>query len=252
MCALRSAARRLRSRPLPLALGPHLREDFPVAKTIPFVSHEVRWFFERNANQYETLKHWFEVAAAVPKNPNVGRPAWDDRCDVYLIVPGSDDMGIKWREGELQIKGCVSSLGTQVFCGRHQGMVEHWMKWSYANTPAPYRRLFLTGQETGLVTVSVWKNRALRKVTFDNTTGEPKEVDAAAVVDRCIGFELTQLEVAGKAYYSLAFEASPIDSAMDFAFSQVVEAFLDGLPEINLTTDDSQSYPAWLGRIIEG
>ena len=222
-----------------------------MAKTIPFASHEVRWFFERNASQYESLKHWFEAAAPVPKNPGIGPLAWEDRRDVYLIVPGSDDMGIKWREGELQIKGCVSALGTQVFCRRHRGAVEHWMKWSYANTPAPYHRLFLTGQETGLVTVSVWKNRALRKVTFDNITGKAQEIDAAAVVDRCIGFELTELEVAGKAYCSLAFEASPIDSAMDVAFNQVVEAFLDGLAEIDLTTNDSQSYPAWLGRIIE-
>ena len=222
-----------------------------MAKTIPFASHEVRWFFEGNAKQYESLKRWFETVTPVPKNSGVCSPVWDDRRDIYLIVPGSDDMGIKWREGELQIKGCVSSLGTQVFCGRHQGEVEHWMKWSYANTPAAYHRLFLTGKETGLVTVSVWKNRALRKVKFDTFTGKPQEVDAEAVVDRCLGFELTQLEVAGKAYYSLAFEASPIDSAMDVAFNQAVEAFLDGLTEISLTTDDSQSYPAWLGGIIE-
>ena len=111
-----------------------------MAKTIPLASHEVRWFFEGKANQHESLKRWFETIAPMPKSPGVGPPVWkgrlDDQPDVYLLVPGSDDMGIKWREGELQIKGRVSSLGTQVFCGRHQGKVERWIKWSYANTPS--------------------------------------------------------------------------------------------------------------------
>ncbi len=222
-----------------------------MAKTIPFDSIEVRWFFEVKANQYQSLKRWFEMITPIPKNPSVGPLVWEDRRDVYLIVPGSNDMGIKWREGELQIKGCASSLGTQVFCGRHQGEVERWMKWSYANTPAAYHRLFLTGKETGLVTASVRKNRALRKVKLDTITGKPQEVDAGALINRGLGFELTELEVAGKAYYSLAFEAFPIDSAMDVAFTQSVEFFLDGLTEINLTAADSQSYPAWLNGIIE-
>ena len=221
-----------------------------MANTIPFASHEIRWFFEGKANQHESLKRWFETVAPIPKNAGVGPPVWkgrlDDQPDVYLIVPGSDDMGIKWREGELQIKGRVSSLGTQMFCGRHQGEMERWMKWSYANIPAAYQRLFLTGKETGLVTASVRKTRALRKVRLNTLTGKPQEVDAKSLVDRGLGFELTDLEVAGKAYCSLAFEAFPNDSAMDAAFARAVEAFLDGLTEIDLTAADSRSYPAWL------
>ena len=181
-------------------------------------------------------------------------PVWqgrlDDQPDVYLLVPGSDDMGIKWREGELQIKGRVSSLGTQVFCGRHQGKVERWIKWSYANTPASYQRLFVAGQETGLVTAAVRKTRALRKVRLDTMTGKAQEVDAQTFVDRGLEFELTDLEVAGKAYCSLAFEAFPDDSAMDAAFTEAVEAFLDGLTAVTLTATHSQSYPAFLGGVI--
>ncbi len=225
-----------------------------MAKTIPFASQEVRWFFEENANQHESLKHWFETTAPIPKNPGVSPPVWrarlDNQPDIYLIVPGSNDMGIKWREGELQIKGRVFSLGTQTFCGRHQGEVEHWMKWSFANTPTAYHRLFLTGKEKGLVTASVRKTRALRKAQLDTLTGNPQEVDAKTFVHGGLGFELTDLEVDGKAYCSLAFEAFPNDSAMESAFTQAVEAFLDELTGIDLTAAQSQSYPAWLGGII--
>ena len=146
-----------------------------MAKTIPLASHEVRWFFEGKINQHESLKRWFETIAPIQKSPGVGSPVWkgrlDDQPDVYLLVPGSDDMDIKWCEGELQIKGRVSSLGTQVFCGRHQGEVERWIKWSYANTPASYKRLFMAENETELVTASVRKTRALRKVRLDTLTG---------------------------------------------------------------------------------
>ncbi len=158
-------------------------------------------------------------------------------------------MGIKWREGELQIKGRVSSLGTQVFCGRHQGNVECWIKWSYANIPSAYKRLFVAEKETELVTASVWKTRALRKVRLDTLTGKAEEVDAKICIDRGLGFELTELEVARKAYCSLAFEAFPNDSAMDAAFNEAVEAFVDGLTAFDLTAAYSQSYPAFLDRI---
>jgi hypothetical protein len=225
-----------------------------MATTIPLASHEVRWFFEGQVNQHESLQRWFEAVTPFPKPSGVGPPGWqgrrDEHPDVYLLVPGSDDMGIKWREGALQIKGRVSSLGTHVFCGRHQGAIERWMKWSYANTPAAYQRLFMAGQETGLVTASVQKTRAIRKVRLDTMTGKAQEVDTNTYVDRGLGCELTDLEVAGKAYCSLAFEAFPNDSAMDAAFTQAVEAFLDGLTAFDLAAAHSRSYPAWLRSIM--
>jgi hypothetical protein len=225
-----------------------------MAKTVPLVSHEVRWFFEGNTGRHESLKRWFETTTPVPQSPDVGPPEWkgrlDGQPDVYLLVPASDDMGIKWREGELQVKGRVSSLGTQLFCGRHQGVVERWIKWSYANAPAAYRRLFVAGQEMGLVTASVRKTRALRTVRLDPYTGQAQEVNVQTVLDRGLGFELTDLEVAGKAYCSLAFEAFPDDSAMGAAFGAVVEAFLDGLRAFDLAAVQSQSYPAFLAGVI--
>ena len=225
-----------------------------MAKTIPLASHEVRWFFEGKTPQHAALQRWFETIAPVHKSPSVRPPAWQgrlhDQPDVYLLVPGNDDMGLKWREGAFQIKGRVASLGTQVFCGRHQGKVERWIKWSYANLPAAYQRLFGTEQGAELVTAAVRKTRALRKVRLDTMTGKAEEVDAQTFVDRGLEIELTDLEVAGKAYCSLAFEAFPNDAAMDAAFTETVEAFVDGLTAYDLTAASSQSYPAFLGGVI--
>src|SRR4029450_10008379 len=219
--------------PCASVVRPSREEEYPMAKTIPLASQEVRWFFDGTATQHESLKRWFETIVPIPQRLGVGPLVWqgrlDDQPDVYLLVPGSDDMGIKWREGELQMKGRASSLGTQVFCGRNQGVAERWITWSYTHMPAAYHRLFTAEQESGLVTAAVRKTRALRKGRLDTLTGQMQEGDAKAVVDRGLGIELTDLEAVGKAYCSLAFEAFPDDSAMGAAFTEAVEAFLYGL-----------------------
>lgn len=222
--------------------------------SIPVASHEVRWFFEGNADQNKLLKDWFETSDPLQKNDNVGQPVWtgrlNDQPDIYLLIPGGDDIGIKWRDGELQIKGRTSSLGTQVFCSRHQGKIEQWMKWSYASLPISYKQLFLMADERGLVAVSVRKTRALRKVRLDTLSGNAQEVAANSFVDRGLGFELTDLEIEGKILCSVAFEAFPNDSAMDAAFTQTVEAFVSELRDFDLSTIHSLSYPAFLNRVI--
>ena len=223
-------------------------------KTVPFSSHEVRWFFDGTSDQYESLRRWFETVAPFPKNPDVGPLVWqgrlDDQPDIYLIIPGSIDMGIKWREGELQIKGRMASLGTQIFCGRHQGNVERWMKWSYPNMPPTYKNLFFVGHEQDLLTVPVKKVRAMRKVRVNTVTSQPEEVESTTQIDRGLGIELTDLQIKGNAYCSLAVEAFPDDSAMSSALTEVVEAFLSDLTDIDLDAARSKSYPAWLDTIV--
>lgn len=219
-----------------------------MGSAIPFFSHEVRWFFEGTADDHPSLKRWFESAAPVPKAKGASAPVWkgrlDDKPDCYLVVPGADDMGIKWREGEFQVKGRVASLGMQVFAGGHQGDVERWVKWSYEKLPDAYRELF-----TGKLTIPVKKTRALRKVHLDTFSGALEEVDAGALVDRGVGIELTNLVVAEKPYCSLAFEAFPDDSALHASFSAVVSAFLATLPnDVRLAQSDSLSYPGWLSK----
>lgn len=223
-------------------------------KIVPFASHEVRWFFEGEPDQHDSLKRWFETVKPLPNSPEIGSPVWqgrlDDQPDVYLIIPGSRDMGIKWREGEFQVKGRVSSFGTQVFCGRHQGQVESWVKWSYPGMPTAYKNLFLNGHKQGLQTVAVKKVRAIRKVHIDTISGHPEEVESTARIDRGLGIELTNLQVGDKNYCSLAVEAFPDDSAMGGAFTDIVETFLNTLAEIDLNASQSKSYPLWLDTLI--
>lgn len=223
-------------------------------KQSPLASQEVRWFFEGDVNRHQSLKHWFETAKPIPQSLDVGPPEWKERLnnepDVYLLIPGSDDMGIKWREGKLQIKGRVSALGTQVFSDRHQGNVEHWVKWSYGNLPNSYQRGSLK-EQTDLITVSVQKVRALRKIRLDPLTWNAQEVDVRTPIDQGLELELTDLAVTGKRYCSLAFEGSLGGSASSILFHKTVETFLADLKNWNLTAAHSWSYPAWLENVVQ-
>lgn len=224
-----------------------------MAASVPLASHEMRWFFEGPAEHHVAMKRWFESQAVAGKPSDVGPPAWaGSREDVYLLVPGADDMGIKWREAQLQVKGRIARTGAQIFCGRHQGVVERWVKWSYKRMPSAYESLFEAGDGSGLATVAVGKTRALRKFRLDAMTGEPTEVAAGSFVDRGLGFELTDLVVAGNPYCSLAMEAFPDDSATDAAFTDCVAALLDNLNDVTLDLEHSRSYPEWLRRFADG
>lgn len=215
---------------------------------IPLASHEVRWFLNGESKAHSKLREWFEQSAPFARDPGVAPPAWkgrqDDEPDVYLIVPGADNVGIKWREGELQIKGRAVDMGAKHFGQRHAGHVEQWIKWSFAELPDSYREMF-AGNKGGVIRIPVRKTRALRKIRLDTMTGKAQEVDAKTMIDRGISVELTDLIIDGIAYCSLACEAFPDDSGMHDAFSRSVGVFLDSAPR-DFGIQTSFSYPEWL------
>lgn len=214
---------------------------------LPFTSIETRWFFDAASARYPGLRQWFETSTPLPRAAGVGAPEWRGRAggepDVYLLLPGCTDMGVKWREGTLQIKGRVEDLGARRFGDGHEGRVQRWIKWTYADVPGAYRALFSNGDRHGLATASVHKTRALRMI--DLGSAAPQEVAPGNVLERGVGFEMAELELDGERYCSVAFEAFPDDAVTAAGFDAVVAGFLRELPDA-LGIDASMSYPAWL------
>ena len=213
----------------------------------PLASVEVRWFFEGPARRNFELKHWFESTPMLDSTP--GEPAWqgrlDDEPDRYLLIPGGANLGVKWREGQLQVKGLTQDLGVQHFSGGHTGRAQRWMKWSYAKLPEEYRDLF-AGRLPGVRTVGTAKTRAMRKFRLDTYSGKASEVPVDQFVDRGLGVELTEIDADGEVWTSLGFEAFPDDSAMIGHFLAAVDTILATLEDPQLQTGHSLSYPAWL------
>ena len=169
-------------------------------------------------------------------------------------------MGIKWRQEEvdgrstvkLEFKGLVASLGHMRLTDEIGGHVERWTKWSFKDdgVPAELRELFEEGKAA--TAVPVRKKRLLRKIRLDafgNDTEVPSS-GAESFIDRGMGFELTRIQVRDESYWTLGFEAFPDDSALHEAFTRNLPRLLDGFPGGTLSSDNSQSYPAWLQRFI--
>ena len=223
---------------------------------MPWSTLEVRWFFPGPpAEGASALEVWFRsrspyggsaAPAAIAWEP--APPAW--RRDRYLVIPRQEDMGIKWREGRLEIKGREVALGHRVFAPASEGMCERWIKWSYGG-PAIERRfgdLFRAGGPHGLFTVE--KRRLQRHFRLD-PSGAAIEVGPDDPRERGVNVELAQVRTAGSPgsclapHWSLAFEAFPGDR-VSRPFMQVVTGFLAGRPALPLSAANSMSYPRWL------
>jgi hypothetical protein len=221
---------------------------------VPLSTLEVRWFF---AGPLEAsgpgMEDWFRTR---PPFGGSGRPrtlVWEPlppawRQDRYLLVPDHDDMGIKWREGRLEIKGREAALGPEAFAPGIEGMCERWLKWSYAGAPIERRflGLFQGGGADGILLVE--KRRLHRCIRLDAAAGDV-EVGCDVPRQRGVNVELALIRIPGsgaEADCSLAFEAFPGDARMLEDLAAVVAGFLAGCPALPLTADRSMSYPRWL------
>jgi hypothetical protein len=208
-------------------------------------SLEVRWFWVGELKKYP-LSAIFETFSPVAKRADVTRVRWSKpREDIYLVIPSADDLGIKWREGELQTKGRRALLGNMMFGDQIRGVVEQWIKWSHEGPEVDALLKPLFSAHNARVAVTVWKRRALRKMRLD-PFGPALEVPESEHIDRGVNCELTDLKVNDSLYCSLAFEAFPDDSEMPEQFTQVILAFLAGFDPAIFNHAESKSYPAWL------
>jgi hypothetical protein len=172
-------------------------------------------------------------------------PAW--RQDRYLLVPGDDDMGIKWREGRLEIKGRTSAGGLQVLAPEIAGVCERWLKWSYAGAAVEQRFSDLFGNGTAHGAVAIEKRRLQRHLNID-PKGAVTEIRLDDRRERGINVELAQIRLPGPSsdlHWSLAFEAFPSDQLCEL-FAPVVASFLADCPALPLGAHRSMSYPCWL------
>ena len=213
---------------------------------------ETRWFFPGLLEETGTgVEAWFRAHAFGSGGPaplawDPAPPAW--RRDRYLVIPGQDDMGIKWREGRLEIKGREAELGRVTFAPVIDGVCERWIKWSYAGA-AIERRFFGLFHDEAAQGLALVEKRRLQRLLALDAAGASMEVDRGEPRTRGVNVELAKIRVPGapnEAHWSLAFEAFPGDPQMSEPFKAVVAAFLEGCPALPFATERSMAYPRWL------
>ena len=213
---------------------------------------EARWFFPGPLEETgQGVEAWFRTRAIGSGKPaplawDPAPPAW--RRDRYLVIPGEDDMGIKWREGRLEIKGREAVLGRVVFAPGIEGLCERWIKWSYAG-PSIERRFFGLFHGVGAQGIALVEKRRMQRLLALDAAGGATEIGRGEPRLRGVNVELVEIRVPGapnEAHWSLAFEAFPGDPQMPEPFTAIVARFLAGCPALPLAAERSMAYPRWL------
>jgi hypothetical protein len=198
---------------------------------MPLTTCEMRWLFDGPLP--EEVERWFQSRG------DAIAPMW--REDRYLILPGVADMGIKQREGRVDIKGRLSVLGPHAIAPEAEGVAERWCKWTYAAAAVERLGRF----EDGVIVVS--KGRAQRHFLLDPDGGTQRTAQRD-LKQRGLSLELTRIRVAGGEHWSLGVEAAPDDPDLLANLLHALGEMLRGFP-MPLPRARSMSYPEWLARL---
>jgi hypothetical protein len=185
---------------------------------------ELRWFFRESPP--EPVVAWFEERTDPPQA----------RSDSYLVLPGTDALGVKTRGGttrfELKLRpGPPSPL---TLAEGVSGQLEEWQRWSFSR-PGISRflpRLGLPKQGW----LEVGKRRRLATI--------PYRGDAGCRV------ELTALSVRGQQWSTVGFESFGPEPDLVPALRAAAEQFFGSvaLPG-GFGAERSCGYPGWLATL---
>jgi hypothetical protein len=193
---------------------------------------EVRWFYPGAAP--ERMAAWFtHVDAATEVEP--------PRVDHYLRVLETDGIGIKYREGRIEIKQRHASVPVTLI-PRAIGLVELWRKWgfglaAYAENGAVF--------EEDAEWISVEKRRWVR--TYRPGPDGAIEVTQRSLLPQCeCSVELTEVLVGDQAWWTLGFEASGEETTLKRSLEAVVCHVINHMPVHTFDLAHSYGYPRWL------
>jgi hypothetical protein len=192
-------------------------------------SVEVRWFVEGSLPP--DLPDWYEDAAGIPD--------WQERTDRYIRPAAPGGLNVKWREGQVEVKRRVETLGPSRW-GGVSGVVERWRKWGFHL--ADESPLAATGRDW----ISVAKHRSVRTLTFREdrlVLTKPGET-----LQHGCGVELAEITVHHEKWWTICLEAfGPAAEASELLDRTASRVFAENPPP--LAPENSMSYVDWLARL---
>ncbi|MBL7164240.1 MAG: hypothetical protein ISS57_16725, partial [Anaerolineales bacterium] len=145
-----------------------------------FPTVEVRWFY-RGAIPGD-IQTWFDQIA----KEYIVQPA---RLDTYLLQSNNTDLGIKLRQGRIEIKQRFQQHGDIDFHKHVSGVVEGWRKWSFLI--AREQTSYFSPAILGDTWLGVKKTRSL--YTFQITDSRVKSVPIPDYSAGGCNLELTRI-----------------------------------------------------------
>jgi len=185
-------------------------------------SLEIRWFCAGKLPQ--AISSWFQQDELGGQLQPL-----EEREDVYLYSPGCEYLGIKLRQGRLEVKWRQAELGIVRLGEQVEGKLEKWGKWLCEDPTAESFKLeAVVGQKSW---VSVMKVRSQR------------------LYDSC-SVELTQLSIKGNDWWSLGFETVGAEANQMEKLQTIASLVFKTYEGAELLAQDSYAYPKWLSVVV--
>ncbi len=207
----------------------------------PYRTSEVRWFFSGAIPSAVT--NWF-----VRTLPGDWREGALIREDVYLLVPGRDDIGLKFRKDRVQLKLRCDRYPFSVLKGRISGVETDWERysWAYDKKENDFIRAF-SGQAGEGRRVAVVKKR--RQRIYDlMPDGRLRPLAPRKKAKAPVFIEVTEIAFPGFTGWSLQLELVNPHAEVRGHLPLAAVELLRKFPALPLKRRGSLDYPAMIRR----
>jgi hypothetical protein len=202
---------------------------------------EARWFIAKILP--DEILEWFKAGQALESEGG--------QVHEYLLLPDVSTVGVKLREGKLEIKAMASAPRPLRRVLGASGRTDQWVKWSFASeglqTLAP--ELQRSGRW-----LKVRKERFLRRFSAGGDGLVEETSRLMTFPPSGCNVELTRITVEAdpRFWFSLAFEAFGPPALAVKILEIAIRSFFQEhgrAPGIRLSQRNSLSYPAWLVKL---
>ena len=199
-------------------------------------SAEIRWFIKGKIPL--EVFDWF-----IGLNENYVNQA--ERTDYYLHPISDDSLGIKLREGRVEVKQRLNHIGNITPGENVAGIAEKWQKWSFELKEANhiFSDSFIQNKWLPVNKTRILVNYG---ITEDNIVAQKEEV---SYKNGCLT-ELTSVLINKKEWWTLGLEAYGEENRLLDNLVLISHLILNDKVNIRFSLNDSLSYPGWLkGRM---
>lgn len=197
-----------------------------------YKSKEIRWFSPTN---HASIIDWFSKHGLSFSNTK-------PRTDYYLPNTDHDDISVKLREGNVEIKQRTGNPNLQQFTKHATGYYENWVKWAF------------NVKEDDILSAAIitrnkyfWTEVYKERIGIKLTTNETGEIIIKDIRDMSLSFgcqiEYTRLLIHKKEWFTFGVEwfgEKSIETGTNI-FSEI-------LGDTKLTTKESYSYVQFLSK----
>jgi hypothetical protein len=196
---------------------------------------EIRWFIPGNIP--ENVSVWLALQKGT-------REEQSPRSDLYLVLPGQDSLGIKLREGRIEIKKRLA-IHEDLEAPGITGRVESWIKWSVKAEDELTPEHLLSHDPSHWISIN--KKRCLQKYEIgDEGNLMPHRMEGFP--PEGIAVELSELNAGDDSWWTFGLECFGNSEQVYPDLMTFIPSLTDGFPCGELIHSRSSGYPEWIRR----